>query len=423
MTKKCVSNEKLAPVKEQAKNSLLVRLPIYDQQLNIQGYQLRSEADSKRKTNTLIDGATATDILLDAINSSQTDDLLNGKPGFVNFARSLLLESPPPTEKKYTIEIFENIVLDNKVFNALKNIKSNGYTIAMDTRCMGPQRQKIMELVDIVKFDMQANFIDQIRAQLKELTHSSATLLAENIKDHACFNELKMLNFSLFHGDFLLKPDIVKGKKIETDQQTVLRLLTVLQDNGAEFSDIENVISTSSVLSYKLLRLINSPLFGLNGPVESLQQAIMLLGLDQIRSWGSLLALTSLKNKPDWLCMNALIRAEMCKQLADKIGINLRENSLFTAGLISTMDAFFDIPLTDIVNSIRLPSWLKVAVLTHEGVAGLILQTAKYYEQADFDAVNWEKLQSLGLTPDLVQSSYHDSIVWAADITEQMQLK
>src|SRR5690554_7888811 len=108
------------------------------------------------------------------------------------------------------------------------------------------------------------------------------------------------------------------------------------------------------MLSYKLLRLVNSAAFALPRTINSLRQAIDLLGLDIITNWINLLAMANMGDKPLELSIAALTRARMCAAIATAINGKSRSDSFFTVGLLSTLDAFMDAPLEILLKSLSL---------------------------------------------------------------------
>ena len=68
----------------------------------------------------------------------------------------------------------------------------------------------------------------------------------------------------------------------------MLQLLSALYDQDVPIEKIERMIARDTLLSFKLLRLVNSAAFGLSRNIESLRQAIMLLGLNKLRNWVNL---------------------------------------------------------------------------------------------------------------------------------------
>ncbi len=402
--------------------TLYARQPIFDSELEVFGYELLFRNGNDQSANILDDDRATAQVILNAFTEIPFEHLLDGRKGFINFPRKLLQSPPPISEEQTVIEILEGVEIDDELVADVKALKESGYIIALDDYVYQTDHHELLELADIIKIDILSQGLANIPDEMEALKQYDVLFLAEKVETQKEFLQCQELGFSFFQGYFLSKPEIIKGKKIEADQNAIMRLLNVLQDQETEFKEIETVISTSPALSYKLLRLINSSAFAFPGKIDSLQKALTLLGLEKVRTWGSLLALTEMSSKPKILCSNALIRGHMSRLLAEQFHLTeVRGDGLFTAGLLSTMDAFLDLPMDKIVTSLSLPCWLNDTLLERKGNMGLILNTATFYEKAEFNNVDWNKLNQFNITPEDVQSSYHASILWAAELMEQFR--
>src|SRR5436190_6608594 len=64
----------------------------------------------------------------------------------------------------------------------------------------------------------------------------------------------------------------------------VTRILRETESPDACAQNIERMISAEQALASKVLRVVNSAYYGLSGQVTSLSQAIVILGLQQVRN-------------------------------------------------------------------------------------------------------------------------------------------
>jgi len=401
--------------------TLCARQPIFDAQLNIIAYELLFRDSDSECADIHDQDSASSQVILNVFTEHPLGHLLEEKKGFINFTRELLRLPPPVTEKKIVIEILENIEVNPEMIRDVKRLKNEGYTIALDDYVFNAHHHKLLELADIIKIDVLSQSYANVSRELKALEKYNVTFLAEKIETQKDFIQCKQLGFTLFQGYFLSKPNNVKGKKIDGDQAALVRFLKILQDSSAEFDEINIVISASPVFTYKLLRLINSAAFTFDEPINSIHKALTLLGLEKIRAWGSLLTMTEMSSKPKSLTKDALIRAKMCKSLAEASSLtDLHEDSLFMAGLLSSIDAFLDLPMEEIITLLGLPAWLEDTLIERKGSMGLILNTAIFFERAEFDNVDWNKLRHIGLQAEDVQSGYQDSICWAAALIDQL---
>jgi EAL and modified HD-GYP domain-containing signal transduction protein len=156
--------------------------------------------------------------------------------------------------------------------------------------------------------------------------------------------------------------------------------------------------------------------------IESIAQAATMLGLDKIRNWASMLALCSLPAKPRFLCINSLVRSQMTLLLADAISTKetVPSDAMFSMSMISTMDAFLDLTIAEVVETLILAPKLRSAILQYDGTEGLLLQTAIAFEHGTFDKVEWDNLSKLGITREQVSDAYLQSLAFGAEQIKQL---
>ena len=75
---------------------------------------------------------------------------------------------------------------------------------------------------------------------------------------------------------------ISKVKNLPPVSQAALKLVSLLEQASISNDDVVQVIKCDNVLTAKLLRACNSPYFGLAEPVASVDQAVFILGHQQI---------------------------------------------------------------------------------------------------------------------------------------------
>ncbi|MFT6907557.1 MAG: EAL and modified HD-GYP domain-containing signal transduction protein, partial [Oleiphilaceae bacterium] len=183
-----------------------------------------------------------------------------------------------------------------------------------------------------------------------------------------------------------------------------------------DMDGLTKVISRDPALSYKLLKLINSAAFKRSNTIDSIHNAVTLLGLDKIKSWASLLALSKLDDKPESLHYIALVRALMCERLAEYIQIDSK-NRFYTVGLLSCLDAFFDQELTEVIKNISLDPAINDALLNYKGNAGIALHTTLNFEKSQWHKIKWNELSKYELSIKLINEIYFDATKLALEIT------
>ena len=388
------------------------RQPIYTQQLDVFAYELlfrRGEMPHAGVT----DGNQATaQVLVNTFLELGLDTLVGAKRAFVNLTRDFLLQDYSlvfPTDR-VVLEVLEDVAVDDDVLAALRNLSAQGYTIALDDFFYQEHLRPLVELADIIKIDVLASSRTTVAEQVEILRQYDVQLLAEKVETQEDFTYYKTLGFEYFQGYFFCRPDVVKGQRSPTNRLVILELLAKLQHPETTFHELEALISRDVSLSYKVLRAANAAIYSQARKVESIHQALRLVGLTAMTNIVSLFLLANIDDKPHELLITAMVRAKMCEQLA-RLMQQGNSATFFIVGLLSVLDAFMDRPMPDILPALPLADEIVEALLAHEGMLGATLHCVLAYEQGD-----WEAVHNLGCPRDLLVKTYLEALMWATEM-------
>lgn len=392
------------------------RQPIYNKLLKVVGYELLFRSyDSE--TADFIDGDRATSqVIMNTFVEIGLDKLVGGGLAFINLTRNFILDKYPLpfSEKRVVLEVLENITIDDELIEGLRFLSGRGYQIALDDVVNPDQVAPLLEIADIVKLD----FIDVDRTLLRDYVQTlkkyNVKLLAEKLETQDDFEFCKKLGFHLYQGFFFSRPHIVSARKIPDSHLNILRLLSKLHAPGIEFREVEAIVSQDVSLSYKLLRLINSSFYARSRTINSIRQALTLLGIKQIQDWVSLLCLASVEDKPRELMNISMIRAKMCELLTKSMKLKNAETG-FIVGLFSVLDALLDMTFEDILQTLPLSGTVRTALINREGPLGDVLRCVLAFEQG-----NWGEARCPNVNPDKIRDSYLESVQWAFSISSML---
>jgi EAL and modified HD-GYP domain-containing signal transduction protein len=396
--------------------TLLARQPIFDRDLNISAYELLFRSDMNNQANFLDGDSATSQVMLHAFNELDIQEVVQHHPAYINFTRNLILNPPPFDRTRFVIEVLETVEVDDELIRHLQALKDNGYTIALDDFVYDPLWDPVLRIADIVKLDVLALDQNALQTHVQTLKPFKVQLLAEKVETHEMFHACKALGFTLFQGYFLSKPEHIKGRKVPASKLVVLNLLAQIQNPDAELAEIAGVIAKDPVLSVKLIRLVNSAAFSARREITSLQHAVSLLGLRHVKSWATLLSLSSMSDKPHALSLHAMTRAKMCQLLAGRFASPAESDVYFTSGLLSNLDAFFDMELPDILTTMPLSQDVIGGMLFGQGKIGLVLAAVIANERANWDEIDWQRLQQLNVGERDFEKAYLDSIHWAGEM-------
>ena len=233
-------------------------------------------------------------------------------------------------------------------------------------------------------------------------------LLAEKIETYDIYNFCFERNFSYFQGYFFCRPEILEKKSLPSNKLIILNLISKLQDPEITSDELEGLLAQDITLSYKLLRYINSASFSLRSEVDSIKDAIVLLGMNNLKNWVSLIMMSKIVDrKPAELIVTGMIRGKMCELIAQKLHPEV-QHQMFIIGLFSVLDALMDQPLVDLLDTVILSTPIKLALLDQTGPQGEIYKHVLQYEKC-----NWDEINKLGDNADEFIQSYLTAVHWA----------
>ena len=371
------------------------RQPIYNKNLSVFGYELLFRSGIKNVAAIdpfSADGATSTTIINTFLEIG-LERLVGNRYAFINLTEQFLLEesSLPISPKQVILEVLEDIPITAELLEAVERLSQKGFIIALDDYIYNPAHKPLMKMVDIIKIDIMQLSQLEIIQHVKILREYDIKLLAEKIETIDEYEFCRKLGFDYYQGYFLSKPRIIRSKALPTNKIAILNLLAVLQNPNSDIEELEEAISFDVSISYRILKLINSSFFSFTREVESVKQAIVILGRKQLSSWASMIALSKMEDRPSEMIHLAMVRGKMCEMLAEKSGLKPLE-SFFTVGLFSALDILMERDIESVIAPLPLNNEVENALLKHEGVLGDALKCTLAYEIADFENVHFQNL-------------------------------
>lgn len=393
-------------------NVLLARQPIFDQQLNTIGYELLyrpipSDEEGWQKHS----GDLATnEVLVSAFDEIGIEHITAGQPAYINFTEHWLKNPPPFNPNTVVIEILEHIAATKDNLAAVIKLKQQGFIIALDDYLGSPEQDDFLPYVDIIKLDIMAfDDIQHASDLISSKGRDKYLWLAEKVETQKEYDACLNAGCNYFQGYFFSRPANIYGNKLSNNKRIILELINALQNPEITSTDLENLLSQDTILSFRLLKLVNSAAFKQQHKVDSLKKAITIAGLDQIKTWVTMLSLGKLEDKPKELSKQSLQRAFFCQSLAKSIP-GIPSDIAFTAGLFSNLDAYFDIPLAQLLEKIHLQADIHTALIKKSGKLGFIFTTVVLMEKGQWQKIRWPLWKKTGLDPSQIEWFYLDSI-------------
>ena len=298
-----------------------------------------------------------------------------------------------------------------------KVLYDNGYRFALAHLQYREALDELLPLVDIIRIDptpYDSMQLGELSIQIKN--HGDFQLLVEHVETEELYSVCHQLGFDLFQGYFFAKPLPVPAKQVDSQRLHVMQLLNQTM-NHAELLQLEQGFKRDPILSYKLLRYINSPATGLLQPVHSLAHALVVLGYDQLYRWLTLLLFASgqVNHRTLALMNNALVRARLTELLGSKKLKAQEKEGLFITGIFSLLDVLLNMPMQTALESIKLSPPVTDALLRREGRYSTFLDLAIACEESEYQVIMTYAATS-GISAEEINVAHVEALVWAGEI-------
>ena len=391
----------------------VARQPIMDGYSRVFGYELlyRERADSTSFDDNG-DRATAR-VITDAILSLGLETLTSGKPAFVNFTRQLLIGDAALLlpARSLVIEVQHDTPADDEVIAACKRLHAEGYALTLDNFVEGDHAEALVPFATFVKVNVMAVSSERIAAIAARLSPQQQ-LIATRVETAEAQEAAKAAGCRLFQGYYYCVPAMRQTAVISGRQLAYLNLIAALHQPNVKISDIEEVIKRDVSLIYLTLRSVNSAAFGSGREITSIRQALVLLGVDQIRRWADVWALagSGSTSAPEAMSL-ALMRARSCEVVGTALAGPEAGDTMFLTGLCSLLDVILNRPLESILAELNFPAEVKEALLGGPTLGRGILDAVIAYEQADWELAS-ATASRIGLSEEVLIQSYQEALPW-----------
>jgi EAL and modified HD-GYP domain-containing signal transduction protein len=393
--------------------AMVARQPVYDAAMAVVAYELLyRESASALKAMVTDARRTTLRVIANAALEIGLDRLAGGLPVHITFPRELLMSGEqllPVQPGRVVIQVLDDMPATPDVIESLRSLRAHGHPIAVSDFSSRESGHALLGMADIVKIALSREQGDDLARTVKELKGRGLKLIAEEVETIEQFERCMELGFDAFQGGFLQHPETFRAVRVPSSKIGVLRLLTELSKPESSIDEIEQLVSQDMSMSYRVLRCINSSFYNLPRQVESIRQAIVILGMDPLRQLCSLVALQGFDDRPPNLIVVAMARARMCEQLGRIIGA-ADTGPYFISGLFSMLNVLTGVPIKQLVDELPLAPAIVNALVAEEGELGAALHCVRAYERG-----RWKEVSFCGLPQSVIRAAYVDAVFWAEE--------
>jgi EAL and modified HD-GYP domain-containing signal transduction protein len=389
----------------------VARQPILDLRGRVHGYELLFRAGPEAVFRG--DGDAATRTMLDNTVIFGLEKFTAGLPAFVNCTEESLTEELVRVlpASMTVLEILETLEPTPRLIDALVKLKAAGFRIALDDFTWRPELAPLVELADYIKVDfvlMDAAARLNLRRQLG---CAAAIMLAEKVETQEEYKQACSEGFTLFQGYYFCRPTLLKSRKIPANQVSYMEILKLLRDDAIDWRKLSQQVKRDASLTYRLLRMVNSPAYAVRQEVSSIQAALVMVGETVFRRIAMLAIASELNaNRPPEILRMAFVRGRFCELAAGLCGLDAKEQYLL--GLFSLLPAMLRVSMSELVPAMPLRKKIREALLGAVICESSLLHWAECCERADW--VNCDAIaQSYSLNQNELARCYKEAVVWA----------
>jgi len=395
----------------------IARQPIFDQRLRVYAYELLFRGGPQNFYQAR--GNTASSVIADSTTIFDLQMLTGHARAFINVDElALRLGAPrllPPD--RIVVEILEHVNPTPEIVQICRDLRRDGYLLALDDFIGDRDLQPLVELAHFLKVDFTLIDSDQRKQLAREYGRDSLSLLAEKVESQSDLDEARDLGYSYFQGYFFCKPSMLETHDIPGNKLIQLQLLSSVAAAELDYDAIETLLKQDPSLLYRLLRYLNSPALGLRTEVHSIKQALTLMGETEFRRWISVFAIIGMSNgKPPELIRTALTRAYFCEDFSRPAGLPEKSPGMFLMGLLSVADALLDKPISEVLGGLPVDQEIKTALCGGENRYRDVFELLLALERAE-----WPQLSTfasrLGCPEESVPDSYQSAVQKASAVS------
>ncbi len=405
----------------------VVRQPIKDLHGKVLGYEIRydgedSAYDNGEKGNQ--DHAVAGAVY--NFLTQNTDRAFRGATHFMNFTVNLLMKQTPKlfNPSDLVIQVDDNVIIHPLAMRFVERYSKEGYKVAVNEFQFSPRYISILDRFDYIMINFRSTKDSSIRA-IVELAHSMGKrCVATGIDDETLYQKAFIMEVDAMEGRYVAEQMFTAVHSSSYLQSNFFRLMVAITQDEPSVDEIEQIISMDATLTYSLLKIVNSAYFALRNRATEVHQAIVILGLGQLRQWIYLMGTDNSEEEMDEsqqeLLKLSFIRATFASELmkfAKKMPIG--RNDAYLLGMFSTLNHLIAAPMEEILAEIPIAEPVKKALLYHEGRCGLLYDLVLGYERADWSVIG-SLAEELNIPVDQLTDTYFRCLEEVNTIWQQL---
>jgi len=406
----------------------IVRQPIKDPGGKILGHEILYHGENQAFA---MDNAQASEFAsADTIYSFLTQNsttTLKGSLNFMTFTTMLLMKKTPRLfdKSELVIQINDSVIIHPLSMHFVNLFAKEGYKIAVNEFEFAPRYLALLDSIDYIKVNVLTT-PEQSMRNIVEVAHSMhKKCIFTNIETEAAYRKALVLKVDGLEGPYVAEQMTTRVHSSAYLQSSFFRLMVAITRDEPDVDEIERLISMDASLTYNLLKMANSAYFALRHRATTVHQAIMTLGLGQLKQWIYLLSASATGGETtetgtEEFLKRSFMRGSFCKELMKYAqDMPISQSEAYLMGMFSTLNHLVDAPLEEILEELPVSDVVRAALVNKEGRCGKLYELVLSYEAANWNSIT-SLAEELGIPNQLLTSVYFNCMENVNMLWEQL---
>ncbi|SHN74598.1 EAL and HDOD domain-containing protein [Cryptosporangium aurantiacum] len=358
------------------------RRPVHDRSGAVVAYRLLFRDTAPGAVASSARTTALTQLIVTAFTEFGISELAGSLTCLVTVNRDFLTGAVPLpfAPGQVVLAVDEPFPLDDEAVAGGAALAGRGFPLAVDAFTWGTPQERLLPFAGYVTLDLRG--ADRAAADDARRRLSAAPgvrMIAGHLETAEQFDLALELGFELFEGPAVGRVRTASRPALSPAAASRLQLIALLSGDDVGIDEVTDAVAEDPAVSYRLLHAAGAAASGQISKVASLREAVVLLGLDRIQGWVTLMLLSDGATLDAYRASVVLGRARFCRNLAPMH--DAPPDAAFTVGLLSGLADVLGVPAAELIVALPLADALVAALVDGDGPLGATLRTAVRYSE------------------------------------------
>lgn len=388
----------------------MVRQAIMDANQKVLGYEILYYDEN---VTVVTDENAAANAISNILTQASSENVVADKPAFLNFTWNLLDRKVPEmfSPEKLVMIVEDSILINPSSNDTIVRYRKEGYKIAIADFQFLPRYFGILDSVDYIRLNFKFEDYASFENIVKIAKAFGKQVIAYNIETQSAYEYATSIGCDFFQGSYVAEKLPTTIKKTDYLQGNFFLLMVAVTKEEIDYDEVSEILSRDVTLTFALLKLVNSAWFSLRNKATTVKQALVVLGVGQLKQWIYLLSFKQNDGSmPDELIKLSFLRANFAQELSKQAkDLPINDSEAYLLGMFSTLGKLTQTPLEEVLKELSISDYIKQALISGEGRCGLLYDVILCYEKA-----NWSKMTAsateLGIPNEIISQKYFECV-------------